>query len=103
MSTASVQHVVCRVFSKPTTFATVAVRGREKLFFGLPGNPVSAAVTCHLYVIPALRKMAGHRQPYWTTIKAKVITFNGTHTYKKYNDYGCFYLRGLCDWSTAVS
>jgi len=40
---------------KPTTFATV----NSKLVFALPGNPVSANVTFYLFVLPALRKMAG--------------------------------------------
>ena len=40
---------------KPTWFGT---RG-EKLVFGLPGNPVSAMVTFHLFARPALRKLAG--------------------------------------------
>ena len=40
---------------KPTWFG---VRG-EKLVFGLPGNPVSAMVTFHLFARPALRRMAG--------------------------------------------
>ncbi|KAI9277911.1 hypothetical protein BC943DRAFT_332395 [Umbelopsis sp. AD052] len=40
---------------KPTTFATV----NSKLVFALPGNPVSANVTFYLFVMPALRKMAG--------------------------------------------
>lgn len=29
---------------------------RQTLYFGLPGNPVSAYVTFHLFVLPALRK-----------------------------------------------
>lgn len=32
---------------------------KDKLFFGLPGNPVSAMVTCYLFVIPALAKIMG--------------------------------------------
>lgn len=40
---------------KPLLFAR---RGR-KLIFGLPGNPVSAAVSCALFVLPALRRMSG--------------------------------------------
>lgn len=37
---------------KPFTFAS-----KDKtLFFGLPGNPVSAFVTFHLFALPALRK-----------------------------------------------
>lgn len=41
---------------KPTTFATVG----EKLVFALPGNPASALVTFHLFVLPALRVQAGY-------------------------------------------
>ena len=40
---------------KPTWFGT---RG-ETLVFGLPGNPVSAMVTFHLFVRPALRALTG--------------------------------------------
>ena len=31
--------------------------------FGLPGNPASTAATCEIFAIPALRKLAGHRDP----------------------------------------
>jgi gephyrin len=31
----------------------------EKLIFGLPGNPASAIVTAHLFVLPALQKICG--------------------------------------------
>jgi molybdopterin molybdotransferase len=34
-----------------------------KPLLGLPGNPVSAFVTCVLLVLPAVRKMAGDRSP----------------------------------------
>ncbi|XP_060074353.1 gephyrin-like [Ylistrum balloti] len=64
-----------RVFmkpGKPTTFATVDDDKGRHLFFGLPGNPVSAIVTCNLYVIPALNKMLGNTNPGRTVIKAKV-------------------------------
>jgi molybdopterin molybdotransferase len=47
-----------RVFmkpGKPLNFATVD----DKLFFGLPGNPVSCLVTFHLFVRPALLVMLG--------------------------------------------
>lgn len=40
---------------KPTTFATVIRNGQKKFIFCLPGNPFSAAVTCHLYVLFALQ------------------------------------------------
>jgi len=57
---------------KPTTFATLNHAGHKKLFFGLPGNPVSALVTCNLYVLPSLRQMAGSRNPQATVVKARV-------------------------------
>ncbi|KAI9705517.1 MAG: hypothetical protein M1836_006272 [Candelina mexicana] len=49
---------------KPTTFATVPVKNdageREpKLIFSLPGNPASAIVTLHLFVLPSLHQAAG--------------------------------------------
>ncbi|KAF2152454.1 gephyrin [Myriangium duriaei CBS 260.36] len=48
---------------KPTTFATVPVKASDgsrttKVIFSLPGNPASAMVTYHLFVLPALHKMA---------------------------------------------
>ena len=44
---------------KPLTFATLKLKQRRVLSFGLPGNPVSAIVTFSLAVLPAMRKMAG--------------------------------------------
>ena len=41
---------------KPTWFGT---RGDGRSSFGLPGNPVSAMVTFHLFARPALRALAG--------------------------------------------
>uniref|UniRef100_A0AAV2KF11 MoeA C-terminal domain-containing protein n=1 Tax=Knipowitschia caucasica TaxID=637954 RepID=A0AAV2KF11_KNICA len=38
----------------------------------VPGNPVSAVVTCNLFVIPALRKMQGILDPRPTIIKARL-------------------------------
>src|SRR6266540_3862173 len=40
---------------KPTVFAKLG----EKIVFGLPGNPVSVAVSFHLFARPALLKMQG--------------------------------------------
>ncbi|XP_059811323.1 gephyrin isoform X6 [Mobula hypostoma] len=64
-----------RVFMKPglpTTFATLDIDGIRKIIFALPGNPVSAVVTCNLFVIPALRKMQGILDPRPTIIKARL-------------------------------
>ncbi|XP_054927677.1 gephyrin isoform X3 [Dermacentor andersoni] len=57
---------------KPTAFASLKYGDKLKLVFGLPGNPVSAAVTCQLYVLPALRKMSGHATVHPTSLKAKL-------------------------------
>ena len=50
---------------KPTTFAVLDRQSDEGAalpplpFFALPGNPVSAFATCHLFVLPALHRMRG--------------------------------------------
>ena len=50
---------------KPTTFASVPFKRSddgaegERLIFGLPGNPASAIVTAHLFLLPCLQRMAG--------------------------------------------
>lgn len=55
---------------KPLTFATVEVGGKRKLIFGLPGNPVSSLVTFYLFVVPAIRKMAGWPDPHLRRVQA---------------------------------
>ena len=49
---------------KPTTFATFSLKDNEgdpasKLIFSLPGNPASALVTSHLFVLPSLLHSSG--------------------------------------------
>ena len=49
---------------KPLAFGrTTAADGHPVLLFGLPGNPVSSFVTFELFVRPAIRTLAGHRDP----------------------------------------
>lgn len=54
---------------KPTTFATIPFKApstgarHPRLVFALPGNPASALVTLHLFVLPALHRAAGVRPP----------------------------------------
>lgn len=53
---------------KPTTFATVPFKDnsgerRNKVIFSLPGNPASAVVTYHLFVLPALHQLSGIKPP----------------------------------------
>jgi molybdopterin molybdotransferase len=52
------QRVFHKVHIKPGKPVYFAVRDKQVLF-GLPGNPLSAAVTCSVFVIPALKKMGG--------------------------------------------
>ena len=54
---------------KPLTFGHLGGR----LFFGLPGNPVSCMVTFELFVRPALRRMGGHRVPERPRIRARAL------------------------------
>ncbi|KAK6506454.1 hypothetical protein TWF506_011362 [Arthrobotrys conoides] len=45
---------------KPTTFATISTKDNvSRPIFSLPGNPASATVTFHLFVLPALRQLSG--------------------------------------------
>jgi molybdopterin molybdotransferase len=44
---------------KPVVFGEVALCGKAKPFFGLPGNPVSTMVTFQLFVRPVLDAIAG--------------------------------------------
>ena len=53
---------------KPTTFATVPVKNNageriSKVIFSLPGNPASALVTFHLFVLPSLHQLSGISPP----------------------------------------
>lgn len=59
---------------KPTTFATIPQGKRpSKLIFALPGNPVSATVAFHLFVLPALRRMAGWEHAENQSIPVKIV------------------------------
>ena len=53
---------------KPTTFATVPFKNNAgdpetRLFFSLPGNPASAIVTSHLFLLPSLHQACGISPP----------------------------------------
>ena len=53
---------------KPLVFAS----GPSSLYFGLPGNPVSALVCFLLYVAPSLHKAQGHKEVHLPTIEVRV-------------------------------
>lgn len=72
---------------KPTTFATIPPNSGQKPFlpkkkrptlvFALPGNPASALVTFHLFVLPSLRKMSGFPEKQYHLPKIRVRVNSG--------------------------
>ena len=54
---------------KPLTFGRIG----ERLFFGLPGNPVSSMVTFELFVRPALRRLGGYRHVGRPRVRAEAL------------------------------
>ncbi len=58
-----------QVSNSPTE--TQYLKSRQKLYFGLPGNPVSALVTFWRFVQPAIAKFSGLREWKPVFIKAK--------------------------------
>ena len=63
-------------------------------FFGLPGNPVASMLTFHLFVRPALWKLAGRRelfvQPFLATAVEPLSKKTGRREFK----------RGILSWAT---
>lgn len=62
--------------AKPFACASLAAPGGRVPVFGLPGNPVSSAVSFELLVRPVLRAMAGRRvteRPRWTARAAEAM------------------------------
>jgi molybdopterin molybdotransferase len=55
---------------KPNYFATIG----NKLIFGLPGNPVSAALSFHLLVKPAMNTMSGISSASYMVLKARLLS-----------------------------
>ncbi|HEV09438.1 MAG TPA: molybdopterin molybdenumtransferase MoeA [Sulfurihydrogenibium azorense] len=54
---------------KPLVFGTWG-KENEKLFFGIPGNPVASMVVFEIFVKPALKKMMGYQKLHNPTIDA---------------------------------
>jgi len=61
-----------KIAMKPGRPLTFGKLNSGAVFFGLPGNPVSAAVTCLFFVKPALRRMQGLRSKKLITIEARM-------------------------------
>lgn len=59
---------------KPLTVAKFVDGDRPVIYFGLPGNPVSALVSCWRFVQPAINKLAGLPASTWTPTWLKAIS-----------------------------
>ncbi|XP_065866320.1 molybdopterin biosynthesis protein CNX1 [Euphorbia lathyris] len=63
---------------KPSTFAEINLKQSENsesqkiLAFGLPGNPVGCLVAFHLFVVPAIRSLAGWANPRLLRLQARL-------------------------------
>eukprot|EP00257_Ricinus_communis_P025126 XP_025012540.1 molybdopterin biosynthesis protein CNX1 isoform X1 [Ricinus communis] len=62
---------------KPLMFAEIDSKSQNNasekiLAFGLPGNPVSCLVCFHLFVVPAIRQLAGWANPYLQRLHARL-------------------------------
>jgi molybdopterin molybdotransferase len=66
---------------KPVVFGQVALDGKTRPFFGLPGNPVSTMVTFRLFVRPVLDALAGAKPELLSfgraTLKERLSTKTG--------------------------
>lgn len=58
----------------PSTFATLSYKGKKKYIFCFPGNPVSAGVCTHLFLLPYLRSVSG-RKSIVHSFKAEANTY----------------------------
>ncbi|MEM8953471.1 MAG: gephyrin-like molybdotransferase Glp [Verrucomicrobiota bacterium] len=74
---AGAKTILWRVNVRPGKPFLYARRGKASVF-GLPGNPVSAFVTFHLFVAPAIRKWMGAAQDSWLP-GACVCRLDGTY------------------------
>jgi molybdopterin molybdotransferase len=55
---------------KPLTVATFQRNGQQVLYFGLPGNPVSALVSCWRFIYAGFQQVAGVTNPQLPWIEA---------------------------------
>jgi molybdopterin molybdotransferase len=64
---------------KPGKPLTVATFNNSCLYFGIPGNPVSALVTCWRFVQPALQKLSGQKnyQPLFVKARTRHLLKSG--------------------------
>jgi molybdopterin molybdotransferase len=71
LAAVGVEPIFWRVAQKPGKPLSFGRRGSH-IFFGLPGNPVSALVCFYVYVRPALRKLGGHARLHLPMVQARL-------------------------------
>ncbi|XP_057328865.1 gephyrin isoform X1 [Microplitis mediator] len=76
---------------KPTTFATCVYNNMNKYIVCLPGNPVSATVTAHLFAIPLINRLSGNYS------KPTIVQTRLTSSYKL--DLRPEYARVILQWT----
>ncbi len=68
---------------KPFAFGQLS----DSVFFGLPGNPVSASITLHILAVPALRIMSGEREqpcaPFYATTHTRLTKAPGRREFQR--------------------
>nr|WP_314739073.1 molybdopterin molybdotransferase MoeA [uncultured Haemophilus sp.] len=67
---------------KPFAFGFLDSSEKQTVFFGLPGNPVSALVTFYQLVQPALAKLAGLNNDYLANLTPKMTACAATNLKK---------------------
>jgi molybdopterin molybdotransferase len=73
-------------FSDFRDFQNLQSLENPRLYFGLPGNPVSALVTFWRFVVPALRKLSGLPEP-WQPIYVNAIARHPLNSDRKRETY----------------
>jgi len=63
---------IWKIAMKPGRPLTFGFLGESKAFFGLPGNPVSAAITCLMFVKPAIDYLCGIRADHLPALELKL-------------------------------
>jgi len=63
---------IWKIAVKPGRPLTFGLLNDNQPYFGLPGNPVSAAVTCLLFVQPAIRRLLGQKSVEMPRISAQL-------------------------------
>jgi molybdopterin molybdotransferase len=93
MSRLGVQIKIKTIKMKPGKPLIFGVKG-EKLFFGLPGNPVSTMVSFEQFVRPAILKMSGAKNLHRPFVEAELLEDIKKKPGRRHFVRGIFTLRG---------